>query len=168
MAGIDWTVAGVGPRIVEFLDPLIEAGDLDLEYVVFASERIEKPIGPEITVDFDGRDSGLLLRRRAELLLALEHLTLEALRVPHEERHRLMFDVDQYRMLRIDELCRNIASAAARVAHTGQRFAFRPMTSRERRIVHVMLNDDERVTTVSEGMPPNRYPVIEVRVDEES
>ena len=46
----------------------------------------------------------MLLLYRAELLLALEHLALEALGVPHHDRYRLVFDAEDYRVTRIEEL----------------------------------------------------------------
>ena len=79
-----------------------------------------------------------------------------------------MFDVDEYRMLRIDELCRSARTAAEQVRRTGKRFKFRPMTSRERRIIHIVLNDDDSVATLSEGAPPNRRTVIEARKDNQA
>jgi len=163
MAGIEWTVEGLAPRIEAFLNPLLDASGLDMGYDVVEVDRNDKEIGPEISVEFEGQDKELLLRRHAELLLALEHLTVEALRVPRQDRHRLIFDVDDYRMLRIDELCLRAKAAADRVKRTGKPFKFAPMTSRERRIVHIVLNDDESVTTLSEGNAPNRYTVIEPR-----
>ena len=165
MADIQWTVDALGSRIEAFLDPVLDAADLDLEYDIFTVDRSEKDIGPEIAVDFDGDDTSLLLQRRGELLLSLEQLTVEALRIPHHDRHRLLFDVNEYRMVRIDELCLTANKAAEQVIRTGKRFTFQPMTSRERRIVHISLRGYDSITTFSEGVPPNRYTVIETKRD---
>ena len=167
MADIEWTVEALGPKIDDFLNPVLDAADLDLDYDIFKVEGNVAVIGPELMVDFEGNDTGMLLQRRAELLLALEQLTLEALRVPHQDRYRLIFDVNDYRMQRIEELCERARDAAEKVKETGKPYRFRPMTSRERRIVHVTLTDDEEVTTLSEGSPPNRYTVIELSSGEE-
>ncbi len=163
MQEIEWTVEGIAPRIEGFLNPLLDAADFDLDYDIYEVERRDEAIGPEIAVDFEGEDSELLTHNRGELLLALEQLTLEALRVPHQDRYRLIFDVDDYRMLRIEELCLSAKAAADQVKRTGRRFKFRPMTSRERRIVHLALRDEDDVTTLSEGVPPRRYTVVELR-----
>ena len=168
MPDFDWTVESLGPKIDDFLNPLLDAADFDLDYDIFEVEGQRAVIGPELTVDFEGRDTRLLLRRRAEVLLAMEHLTLESLRVPHKDRYRLIFDVNDYRILRIDELCDKTRAAAERVKKTGRPYELRPMTSRERRIVHVTLNDDDEVTTASVGTPPFRYTVIALRQDAES
>ena len=163
MPDIEWTLDSLGPRIEAFLNPLLDAGGFVLGYDLYEVRQSEDAIGPELAVDFVGDDADLLLRRRCSLLLALEHLTLEALNVPHEDRFRLMFDVDDHRMLRIEELRQSARLAAERVKRTGQKFAFRPMTSRERRILHVALKDEESVTTRSEGDPPYRYTVVRPR-----
>lgn len=168
MADIEWTVESLGPLIDDFLNPVLDAADFDIDYDIFDVKGKVAVIGPELMVDFAGEDVRLLLHRRAELLLALEQLTLEALRIPHQDRYRLIFDVDDYRMQRIEELCLKAKAAAERVKETGKPYKFRPMTSRERRIVHVTLTDDDAITTLSEGAPPNRYTVIKPRADTDS
>ncbi len=160
MPKFEWTVDSIGLEIENFLDPLLDAADLDLNYEIYEVEQKEASIGPDIAVDFDGDDTDLLLNRRGELLLALEHLTLEALGVPHEDRYRLNFDSNEYRLHRIKELCMSALKAAERVKRTGKRFEFNPMTSRERRIIHVALRDIDEITTTSEGIPPRRYTVV--------
>jgi spoIIIJ-associated protein len=46
------------------------------------------------------------------------------------------------------------------VKRTGVPFRFSPMTSRERRVIHLALRDDPEVETVSEGVAPDRQTVI--------
>ena len=113
-----------------------------------------------MTVEFSGEDVDLLLENRADLLLALEQLTLEALRVPHEDRFKIIFDAEDYRLLRIEELKMSAEAAAEKVVKTGRPFHFQPMTSRERRIIHLVLNDNPQVNTASEGMAPRRHTVV--------
>ena len=85
---------------------------------------------------------------------------LEALKVSHEDRYRLIFDANDYRMMRIDELRMSAVAAAEKVARTGRPFHFQPMTSRERRILHLALRGNTDVATTSEGMAPRRHTVI--------
>jgi spoIIIJ-associated protein len=160
MAEFQWTPEGAKPKIDAFLKPVLAAAGLDLDYRVQESHLDSELISPDIIVDFEGEDEDLLLTQRAELLLALEQLTLEALHVRHEDRFRLLFDVSDYRVLRIEELRLSAEAAAAKVKSTGAPFHFNPMTSRERRILHLALRDDESVTTTSEGMAPRRHTVI--------
>lgn len=155
-----WTVDALAPKIESFLEPVLDAADFDLDYDIYAVEEESAFIGPDIAVDFAGGDVELLLNQRGELLLALEQLTLEALRVPHEDRYRLIFDANDYRRLRIEELRLSAEAAAEQVTATGRPFEFGPMTSRERRIVHLALRGHDAVTTRSQGVPPRRYAVV--------
>jgi len=156
----EWNPETVENRIDDFLEPLLDESGLDLEYDILEAERGDELITPELTVDFSGPDVGLLLEHRGELLLALEHLTLEALRVSHDQRYKLIFDAHDYRMLRIEELRMSAEAAAEKVKRTGKPFHFQPMSSRERRIIHLALNEYEGVRTTSEGMASGRHTVV--------
>ncbi len=162
MPELTWTVDALRPKIVEFLDPVLTASALELSFDVRDAGPLQNPdlISPDLMVAFEGPDVDLLLAYRGELLLALEQLTMEALRVPHGERYRLIFDANDYRMMRIEELRLSAVTAAEKVKSAGAPFHFHPMTSRERRIVHLALRDDADVTTVSEGVAPNRHAVV--------
>lgn len=155
-----WTVDALAPKIEGFLEPVLDAADFDIEYDIYEVKEKSAFISPDIAVDFSGDDVELLLNQRGELLLALEQLTLEALRIPHEDRYRIVFDANDYRMLRIDELRLSAEAAAEQAAASGRPFEFGPMTSRERRIIHIALRGRDAVTTRSEGVPPRRYAVV--------
>jgi spoIIIJ-associated protein len=155
-----WTVEEVGPKIDGFLEPVLEASGLDLEYEVTEGGGDERFIIPDVTVSFDGEDLDLLLAHKGELLLALEQLTLEALHVSHADRYRLIFDARDYRLMRIEELRLSAEAAAEQVKRTGMAYHFNPMSSRERRILHLALRDDPEVDTISEGIVPRRHTVI--------
>ena len=68
-------------------------------------------------VKFAGKDLDLLLTNRAELLLALEQLTMEMLRMPNEDHSRISFDANDYRLMRIEELRMSAGAAAEKVKH---------------------------------------------------
>jgi spoIIIJ-associated protein len=72
----------------------------------------------------------------------------------------IVVDVEGYRHRRRKKLEAIAKSAAARSLRSGSAVSMKPMTPYERRIVHVMLRDDPRVVTGSEGIEPNRYVVI--------
>jgi spoIIIJ-associated protein len=111
-------------------------------------------------VRFSGPDVELLLANKAELLLALEQLTMEALHMPHEEHSRICFDANDHRVMRIEELRMSALAAAERVKKTRLPFHFSPMNSRERRILHLALRDETEVRSESVGMGPIRQVVV--------
>ena len=161
MSESKWNVEEIGPRIEEFLRSLLEKARLDLNFQIGNGSHMDPPFEtPDVAVQFTGRDVDILLANKAELLLALEHVTLEALRVRPEEHSRLMFDADDYRMMRVEELRLSAETAAEKVKRTGIPFKFNPMNSRERRIIHLALRHDTEVRTESEGLAPRRQVVI--------
>jgi spoIIIJ-associated protein len=88
---------------------------------------------PDVALKFSGPDVDLLLSNRAELLLALEQVTMEMLRMPSEHHSRISFDANDYRLLRIEELRLSALTAAEKVKRTGGPFRFNPMNSQSAR-----------------------------------
>jgi len=81
-----YTVETYGPRIEQFLGDLVAKAGLELGFTVTRGVSLHPEIeNPDLMVKFSGRDVDMLLENRAELMLALEHLTLELLRVPSDE-----------------------------------------------------------------------------------
>jgi spoIIIJ-associated protein len=52
---------------------------------------------------------------------------------------------------------------ADKVKRSGERVALEPMNPHERKIIHMALQNDRRVTTLSEGDEPYRHVVIELK-----
>lgn len=155
-----WKLEEIGQKLDQFLTPVLAAAQLSLRYELREGGDDGHFINPDVTVSFEGADIELLLAQRGELLLSLEQLALEALRVPHEDRYRIIFDAHDYRLMRIEELRMSAEAAAEKVKRTGMPFSFNPMSSRERRILHLALRDDPEVDSTSEGVPPHRHTVV--------
>jgi spoIIIJ-associated protein len=156
-----YTVDSIGPRLNEFLRPLLKRAGLTLEYDMVETESVHPEYeSPEVTVQFKGSDVELLLANRAELLLALEQVTMEALRMPSEDHSRISFDANDYRMLRIEELRLSASAAAERVKKTGAPFFFNPMNSRERRVIHLALRGETELRSESAGFGGHRLVVV--------
>jgi spoIIIJ-associated protein len=150
-------------KINEFLQSVVTHGGLRLKYRI----TVDPPVAenrdwekPEILVDFAGPDSVLLLDRGGELLRALELLALEMLHLPSGEHERISFDCQNQRSLRLEELRMAAAVAAEKVRKTGTPFHFAPMSSRERRIVHLALRDHPDLRTESDGEGLRRCVVL--------
>ena len=81
-----YTVESLGPKLDGFLLPLLEHAGLNVTYELRTPENPHPEVeNPEVTVNFAGTDVDLLLANRAEVLLALEHLSMEAMRMPPED-----------------------------------------------------------------------------------
>jgi len=149
------------PRVEPFLRKVFDKAGLDLTFEFAEGEPPHPEIeNPELLVQFGGRDLDLLLANRGELLLAVEQLSMEALRIPSEDHEKICFDANDYRMLRIEELRLSALTAADRVKSSHSPFRFGPMTSRERRIIHLALRNEPAVRSESSGMGSRRQVTI--------
>jgi spoIIIJ-associated protein len=142
----------------EFLEKTVRAAGFQLKVTVNAVADVGGEA--EVVADIDGRDKELLLERGGELLRALEHLAFRVLRLEPEWHEKIHIDCGGYRALRFEELRMTAKVAAERVQTTKQPFRLNPMTSRERRIVHLALKDMPGVRTESVGMGEHRQVVI--------
>lgn len=148
-------------KINEFLKAVVSHGGLHLKYrIVVDPPPLSEWETPEIFVDFSGPDSTLLLDRGGELLRALELLAFEILRVPSGEHEKIAFDCKNQRSLRLKELRMTASVAAEKVRQTGSPFHFAPMSSRERRMVHLALRDEADLRTESDGEGRDRCVVL--------
>ena len=150
-------------QINDFLRGVVTQGGLYLKYRI----TVDPPLPderdwerPEILVEFSGPDSTLLLERGGELLRAIELLAIEMLRLPGNEHEKVCFDCMNQRKLRLEELRMAAGVAADRVRQTGAPYEFAPMSSRERRIVHLALRDHSDLHTESQGEGGRRCLVV--------
>lgn len=144
-----------------FLEILVRATHLEVEYDITVSGSGENTAEESgVVVAFRGADQELLLQHNAELLLATEHIAHRWLRLDPRLHDQVRFDCGGYRASRLEELKLSARVAAQRVRETGQAFPFNPMSSRERRIIHLELNGAPGVRTVSEGVGDQRHLVI--------
>jgi len=156
-----YTVADTAPRIEEFLSQVFKLAGFELSFTVAEGETPHPDFeNPDLMVRFTGPDVDLLLSNKAELLLALEQLTMEAIGMAPEEHSRICFDANDRRILRIEELRMSAQAASERVKKSRQPFHFSPMNSRERRILHLALRDETDVRSESVGEGPIRQVVI--------
>jgi spoIIIJ-associated protein len=150
-------------KINEFLQHVVTHGGLHLKYRITVDPPLPENRDwerPEILVDLSGPDSALLLDRGGELLRALELLAMEMLHLPHGEHEKISFDCQNQRSLRLEELRMAATVAAEKVRKTGTPYEFQPMSSRERRIVHLALRDQTDLRTESDGEGMRRCVVV--------
>jgi spoIIIJ-associated protein len=146
----------------QFLEEIVRASGLDLQVKVQAVDALRTDFSSEAEViaDLDGRDKEILLERNAEVLKAFEHLAFRALRLEPTYHEKIHLDSGGYRALRFEELRMTARVAAERVQSSHQPFRLNPMSSRERRIVHLALKEMPGVRTESIGMGEERQVVI--------
>ena len=116
-----------------------------------------------VQINMHGDTLGILIGRRGETLDALQYLT--SLNVNHGQDNytRVTLDTENYRAKREEALKRLANRMANRAVKTGRKVVLEPMNPYERRILHSALQQNNAVTTHSEGDEPNRRVVISLK-----
>lgn len=149
------------PRLEAVLREIISKGGFRLSFTIRKGKPMVQGLEPpDLAVDLSGPDGELLLQKHAAFLDALEYVVLKAARVDESLIGRISFDCEDWRWLRAQELQLAAQVASEQVLESGDPFAMSPMTARERRIVHLALKSQPRVSTASEGFGRDRHVVI--------
>lgn len=150
------------------LDAIADAGVATITEILktlgieAAIEEYEGDEG-EIILDIVGDDLGVLIGRHGRTLDALQILVSAVTNRRIDRRYPVVVDVSGYRhrrRIKLEEIAKRAADRAVRQRRPVE---LRPMTSFERRVIHLALRDDRRVTTQSEGTEPQRMVVIHPR-----
>jgi len=128
--------------------------------VKLGQELAEEDQPPPVVLNITGEDLGILIGRRGETLRALQYLV--RLMVSHRLKRwtNLVVDVENYLVRRqrsLESLAQRVADQAVRTGHTQN---LEPMPAYERRLVHIALRKNPRVTTQSVGEGEKRKVTI--------
>ena len=146
--------------IAGFLSNLNKLGGFKLKYRITAGDGARDPEGLEarqIYVELGGPDVPLITQHNGELLRALETIAAQMLRLDQREHDLISFDAGNFKALRAQELRMAAETAAEKVRKTGVPYAFPPMNSRERRLLHMSFRNVEGVETASSGEGMDRF-----------
>ena len=142
----------------EFLQKVFNAMKIDVVMEKFVNKN-----DGTVTFKLHGADMGILIGKHGQTLDSLQYLTNLVANKNSAERVRVIIDVEDYRDRRIETLNRLAYRLADKVKRSGERVALEPMNPHERKISHMALQNDRRVTTLSEGDEPYRHVVIELK-----
>lgn len=142
----------------QFLSDLFQSMHIAVELEVAVPEE-EGPVA----VNLRGEDLGILIGKHGQTLDALQYLTNLAANRDAEEKIKFVIDVEEYRRRRAETLTRLAQRLASKVKRMGEPVVLEPMTPHERKIIHMALQDDRRISTYSEGEEPNRKVVIALK-----
>ena len=142
----------------EFLQKVFNAMKIEVVMEKFVNKN-----DGTVTFKLHGADMGILIGKHGQTLDSLQYLTNLVANKNSAERVRVIIDVEDYRDRRIETLNRLAYRLADKVKRSGERVALEPMNPHERKIIHMALQNDRRVTTLSEGDEPYRHVVIELK-----
>ena len=137
---------------VTILGELLRLIDIEADVTYRIPETAGDGLGQAMAVlDVQGDDLGLLIGRRGETLAALQFMVNLILNKGGRIKTSISVDVEGYRRRREERLVSLARRAAAEAQATGEPVTLEPMPPNERRIIHVSLAEDGRVTTASQG-----------------
>jgi spoIIIJ-associated protein len=112
--------------------------------------------GGFVAVDVTSDNTALFIGQKGETIDALQYLVNAAIYRKHPFVKRIILDAEGYRQRRVEAI-QGIAHRTARRAIRERRSVeLPPMNPSERRIVHLFLKDNPKVTTASEGSGDDR------------
>ena len=139
------------------LQKLIARMDVSV-FVNLMNVHNEEIGGPSFEID--GEDAGLLIGRKGQTMRSLQFIAAMISSNKLEDHVRIDLDVAGYKSRRYDSLANLAYKVAGQVVDTGSSITLEPMPANERRIIHVTLADDERVSAVSSGRGDSRKVTI--------
>ncbi len=135
---------------VEFVQGLIKAYGKDADISEIEEDEV-------IRINLQGEGLSELIGYRGEALFALSYLMSNLCK---REAKKCVLDICGYRDKREQSLIALANRMASKVAKTGRYARLEPMDASERRIIHLALQDNDKVTTMSKGTEPKRYLII--------
>lgn len=136
---------------------------------IFAAMKLEVQIEAQeneegVVFNLIGENLGILIGKHGQTLDSLQYLSnLTANKGMVDDKVRIIIDIENYRSRREDTLRRLANRLADKVRRTGERIVLEPMNRHERKIIHMALQDNYKISTYSSGDEPYRKVVIELK-----
>lgn len=137
-------------------------GKMKVKADVRASWGAPEEIGeaPQLMLDVQGDDLGMLIGRKGETLAALQYIVRLIISKQLNQAVSLAVDVEGYRQRREQQLRRMAQRMAEQAVQRGRTMTLEPMPANERRIIHLELRDHPGVRTESVGEGDRRKVTI--------
>ena len=135
----------VTAKIEEIATDVMRLMDLSSQVVVDLEDDVHI-----VKIDTAGAD-GLLIGKKGQNLIALEHLLRRMVGKQLKRSVRMDVDVGGYKRRRVSSLRSKAISLASRVKSGGKEMQMEPLPAAERRIVHLALAGDPEVKTYTIG-----------------
>ncbi|MCX5890106.1 MAG: protein jag [Deltaproteobacteria bacterium] len=104
-----------------------------------------------ISLRIETEDAGLLIGKQGQTLDALQYLVTKMLAKKSRRKVRITIDVEAYRARHNEALAHLAQKYGEKVKKSGRPIILSPMNPYDRRIVHMALQDDKELKTVSRG-----------------
>lgn len=140
-------------EIKDYLNLIIFKLNLNLEYDI-------KEENNKININFEGQDAKILSYKNLKILNDIQTLLIIHL---NNQKLKIELDVLNYKKIKIEKIEKLANIKAKEVLQSKKLYKFKPMNPYERRKIHLIFKDDEKLETISQGEEPNRYIVLKLK-----
>ncbi len=135
----------VADKVKEVLDGILTRMGVAYEIMEFHEGE------SKVYVEFESEDSGLIIGKKGKNLESIQFLLNLIVNQQTGMDKKIILDIEAYRAKRERVLRKISYEAAKKVLRTGKPVTLEPMNPFERRLVHLALQNHDRVETKSEG-----------------
>ena len=146
-------VSIMGTKAKDLLEGILQR--ISPEYKVIVNETQEK-----IILSIEGDESGLLIGKRGQNLDALQYILNKAINKIDNDHKMILIDSGEYRKRREEFLLGLAEKIREKVKKTKKPVSLAHMNAHDRRIIHMVLQEDESLITQSRGEGKYRKIVI--------
>ncbi len=140
----------------DLLDEIKELVTSVVDAMGFESRIDVYDAGSFVAADVASDNTALFIGQKGETIDALQYLINAAIYRKRPFVKRIVLDAEGYRQRRIEAIQGMAHRTARRAVRERRTVELPPMNPSERRIVHLFLRDNPKVTTASEGSGDNR------------
>jgi spoIIIJ-associated protein len=133
-----------------------------LERIPVEAEVVSSVADGAINLEIRGDGSGLLIGKRGQTLDALQFVVSKCLNkgAPSNKKIEVTVDTENYRQRKTENLRDTALKMSQKAKKTLKPVSFNPMPPSERRIIHLILAEDNEVYTKSYGEGPMRRIIV--------
>jgi spoIIIJ-associated protein len=104
-----------------------------------------------LSLGIDAEDPGLLIGKQGQTLEALQYLLTKMIAKKARRKVRVFIDIESYRARHQEALTQLALKSGEKAKKSGKPITLNPMNPHDRRIVHLALQGDKEVKTMSRG-----------------
>lgn len=140
----------------EFLNDFFNTLKVDNNYTISFKDNI-------LNIDIKSKDAKVLIGYRGEVLEALQTVITLVINNKMNSNIIIQLDIENYREKRKQVLIDLANKVAQSVIRTGKSISLEPMVAYERKVIHLTLQDNEKIETSSVGEEPYRKVVVKLK-----
>ena len=154
---VEFDKDSVKKKLESFLDDFIK--NLPKNNLTYKVEFEEN----NVLVDINGDDTGYLIGYRGETLNSLQNILTNVVSKDLNFKVKVLLNIGGYRQKREKDLENLAMKIAGSVIKSRKSITLEPMSAYERKIIHLKLQDNDKVETHSVGEEPYRKVVVSLK-----